>query len=264
MAKQVQVMILRTAGTNCDRETARAFEACGAKARLTHVNHVMDGTVPLRDFQILAIPGGFTYGDDIESGRILANELSLKMGDALRELIREGKLILGICNGFQVLVKAGLLPNPSESASVQTQTVTLTHNDSGKFEARWVHLRPSGNSVWIRGMEDVVFLPVAHAEGKFVADAGTLKELNDNGQVAFRYCSMDGRLPVYPSDPNGSMEHIAGITDRSGRILGMMPHPERHFDITHHPSWTRNPGRSGRGQGARIFQNGVDYARECL
>lgn len=263
MAQHVNVMILRTAGTNCDRETAHAFEVFGARVQRVHVNHLIDGSVNLKDYHILAIPGGFTYGDDIESGRILANELSLKLGKELRAFVKSGKLILGICNGFQVLVKAGLLPFSSGNEE-STQTVTLTNNDSGKFEDRWVHLKSSGDSVWVKGVDALVYFPVAHAEGKFITGAETLKNLNANGQVAFRYCGSTGRLPVYPENPNGSNEHIAGITDVTGRVLGMMPHPERHFYHTHHPFWTRRPEHSGLGQGAQIFKNGVDYARGHL
>lgn len=261
MKSKVNVLILRTAGTNCDQETAHAFTVFGAKADFVHINHLIDGSAKLADYDILAIPGGFTYGDDIASGRILANELVAQLGAPLHDFVRAGKLIIGICNGFQVLVKAGLLPDPSSGSKGTSQTTTLTHNDSGKFEDRWVYLRSSGNSVWVQGLDSVMYLPVAHAEGKFIAGAKTLHDLNANSQVAFRYVSPTGRLPVYPQDPNGSCEHIAGITDPSGRVLGMMPHPERHFYATHHPCWTRLPNNGLYGQGARIFKNGVDYIK---
>lgn len=258
----VKVMILRTAGTNCDRETAHAFEVFGARPVFVHVNHLLDGSADLRNYHILAIPGGFTYGDDIESGRILANELRLKLGGALNDFIGDKKLIIGICNGFQVLVKAGILPGLKSGAGAHS--VTLTSNDSGKFEDRWIHLQPWGHSVWIKGLDPIVYLPVAHAEGKFVAGAAALQELNAGGQVAFRYVSAAGRLPVYPENPNGSNQHIAGITDPTGRVLGLMPHPERHFYRTHHPFWTRLPGKDIYGLGARIFKNGVEYVKENL
>ncbi len=264
-----KVLILRTAGTNCDAETAFAFESVGAAAQRVHINRLLSGEKKLSDYQILALPGGFSYGDDIISGRILANELRLRLGDALRRFISDGKLILGICNGFQVLVRAGILPGagaqPDGTVEDFKQTVTLTHNDSGKFEARWVHLRTSGNCVWTRDIEEEIYLPVAHAEGKFVPiNEALLKNLNDQGQVIFRYCDSSGQKPQYPQNPNGAVDDIAGITDSTGRILGLMPHPERHFLALQHPSWTRSVSREKYGQGAKIFENGVDYVKKNL
>ena len=262
MAKSVKVIVIRTAGTNCDTETAYAFQSFGAKADLVHINYLLDGSCKLHDYHILAVPGGFTYGDDIESGRILANELKEKLGGEIKKFIADKKLVIGICNGFQVLAKAGILFDGSISSNSDfSQQVTLTSNDSGKFEDRWVHLKVEGDSIWTKGLDDVVYYPVAHAEGKFVAPAAVLKRLNTNGQVAFRYCAPDGERPDYPDNPNGSLEDIAGITDPTGRILGLMPHPERHFMFVNHPQWTRMSRRSKFGQGARIFQNGCEYAK---
>lgn len=253
--------MLRTAGTNCDQETVFAFDRCGARAELVHINSLFQGRVRLHDFHILAVPGGFTYGDDIISGRILANELRLRLGPDLRRFISDGKLMIGICNGFQVFVRAGILPGENSFL----QTVSLTYNDSGKFEDRWTHLKVSGQSVWTQGLKDRVYLPVAHAEGKFVCrDQEMLKTLRDRGQVAFRYCTAKGQEPGYPENPNGSQDNIAGITDPSGRILGLMPHPERHFLGLQHPSWTRQKQLPEFGDGARIFENGVRYAQERL
>ena len=269
MSAKPQVIILRTAGTNCDQETAFAFKDCGASVDCVHINRIFEGTVKLTDYHILAIPGGFTYGDDIESGRILANELVIRLGNDLREFIAAGKLIIGICNGFQVLVKAGILPgqlaDQESKARGSAQKSTLTSNDSGKFEARWVHLKVAGKSVWTEGLNDLVYYPVAHAEGKFIPrDQAVLDNLRQNQQIVFRYVNPDGGKPDYPQNPNGSVDHIAGITDRTGRVLGMMPHPERHFLFTQHPYWTRLEKKSAHGQGARIFGNGVLYARENL
>ena len=238
MQKKVKVIVLRTAGTNCDVETAFAFTSFGAHVDSVHINRLFNGEVHLRDYHILAIPGGFTYGDDIESGRILANELNLKLGSDLCHFIGDGKLIIGICNGFQVLVKSGILPGPlnkkEEKAHDSSQKATLTNNDSGKFEDRWSYLKVEGNSVWTIGLDDVVYYPVAHAEGKFVPLRKDIPNcLKENGQVAFRYCNADAAKPDYPENPNGSVGDIAGITDRTGRILGLMPHPERHFLFTH-------------------------------
>lgn len=266
---QPKVLVLRTAGTNCDVETVFAFESVGAVAERVHINMLLNGEKSLSDYQILALPGGFSYGDDIISGRILANELRLRLGDELKRFIADGKLIIGICNGFQILVRAGILPGGSLQPDGQPadfkQTVTLTHNDSGKFEDRWIHLKPSGSSVWTQGMNDVIYLPVAHGEGKFLsADNATLKNLVDNGQVIFRYCGENGGKPVYPQNPNGATDDIAGIADGTGRILGLMPHPERHFLSIQHPSWTRLVSKGRFGQGAKIFENGVTYVKRNL
>jgi phosphoribosylformylglycinamidine synthase subunit PurQ / glutaminase len=267
MGRIPKVIVLRTAGTNCDQETAFAFRHFGAEVDLVHINKLFKGEVKIRTYQILAVPGGFTYGDDIMSGKILANELRLRLGDDLKQFIGDGKLLLGICNGFQVFVRAGIFEDTfgKESRDRFSPTVTLTYNDSGKFEDRWTYLRVSGNSVWTAGLSDIVMFPVAHAEGKFaVRDEPVFKKLVAQGQVAFRYCTIKGESPLYPANPNGSLDNIAGITDRTGRILGLMPHPERHFWGTQHPFWTRQENRPQYGDGARIFENGLRFVRENL
>jgi len=258
------VIVLRTAGTNCDRETVFAFENGGAQTEAVHINQLFEKKRSLADYHVLAIPGGFTYGDDIMAGRILANELRLRLGDELKAFIRDGKLVIGICNGFQVLVRAGFLPGPCQAAG-EIQSVTLTNNDSGKFEDRWVHLKRSGRCVWTDGLDDVLFMPVAHAEGKFVPrDQSVLRNLKENGQVVFRYTNARGEPGTYPVNPNGSLDDIAGITDTTGRVLGMMPHPERHYLREHHPFWTRLKPTSSLGAGASIFKNGLRYVKEKL
>ncbi len=267
--QKVAVIVLRTAGTNCDGETAFAFERCGARVRLAHIHQLFLGKVCLDDFHILVIPGGFTYGDDIASGKILANELRLRLGSDLRQFLGGGKLMIGICNGFQVFVKAGILPGPLDEGEQKKRTTgqqaTLTNNDSGKFEDRWCYLKSEGNSIWTQGLEPIVYLPVAHGEGKFVPrDDHVLNQLRRNGQIALRYCTKEGGKPAYPQNPNGSVDDIAGITDQTGRIFGLMPHPERHFLFIQHPFWTRLKAKGHYGQGARIFQNGVDYVRKNL
>lgn len=269
MSKKVKVIVLRTAGTNCDEETVFAFENFGAQTEAVHINRLFSQEVNLKNYHILAIPGGFTYGDDIESGRILANELRLKLGEDLCRFIRDGKLIIGICNGFQVLVKSGILPGfldrKEEKSHDASQKATLINNNSGKFEDRWTYLKVEGKSVWTEGLDDIVYYPVAHAEGKFVPrDEYVLTQLNVNGQVAFRYCDERGKKTGYPGNPNGSVEDIAGITDPTGRILGLMPHPERHFLFTQHPCWTRLNNNGRYGQGAKIFKNGVNYIKRKL
>lgn len=276
MNKKVDVLVLRTAGTNCDQETAFAFKNYGAKVDLVHINQLLKSEKFLKDYHILAIPGGFTYGDDIESGRILANELKIKLGEDLRQFVDDGKLVIGICNGFQVMVKAGILPRPINGENKEgafKQMATLMNNDSGKFEDRWIHLKVEKKSVWTEGLPDLIYLPVAHGEGKFVpSDEALLQELKQNNQVAFRYSTAQGDRPRYPENPNGSVDDIAGITDPTGRILGLMPHPERHFLFIQHPQWTRLIKKDRdrtlfcpyKGDGARIFENGINYARKNL
>jgi len=259
--KRPRVCVLRTAGTNCDKETAFAFKLAGGLPELLHINTLVSGERSLDEFSILALPGGFTYGDDIAAGRIFANELRFKLAQALKDFIRQGRLIIGICNGFQILVKAGLLPgSPSLS-----QEVTLTINDSAKFEDRWVRLKsqPTDNRcVWARGLPEVVYLPVAHGEGKFVArDQAVMERLEKNSQVVFRYCDAEGRQAGYPANPNGSQAGVAGICDETGRILGLMPHPERHMADWQHPAGSFG---AGRADGLLLFKTGVEYAHSII
>ncbi|MFC1510113.1 phosphoribosylformylglycinamidine synthase I [Candidatus Omnitrophota bacterium] len=265
MSKKPKVLVLRTAGTNCDLETAHAFDYFGASVEFEHIKHLLKRKSHLKDCDILAIPGGFTYGDDIESGRLLANELRLFLKEELMNFIAKGKLIIGICNGFQVLVKTGILPGIDGSHVDESfkQQTSLVNNNSGKFEDRWTHLKVSGKSVWTKGLSDVVYFPVAHAEGKFVVkNDAVLKKLKAQGQIAFQYCAQDGGAPQYPENPNGSVADIAGITDSTGHVLGLMPHPERHFYFIHHPFWSRFEKKEELGEGAQIFKNGVDYIKK--
>ncbi len=261
-----RVMILRACGTNCDRETAFAFAALGADADLVHVNAWLAGSVRLEDYHILAVPGGFTYGDDVMAGRILGNTLRLRLGGEIRRFVESGRLVLGICNGFQVLVRAGILPGPASPGDPWgRQTVSLVLNDSGRYEDRWVHLRLCGDSVWTEGLPEVIFLPVAHAEGKFVVeDPRDLDRLAADRRVVFRYCGPDGAETGYPGNPNGSQGAVAAVADATGRVLGMMPHPERHFLSRQHPYWTRRPRGETLGAGASLFANGVRYVRRRL
>lgn len=265
---KVKALILRAAGTNCDRETAFAFERQGASAELVHVNELVRGERHLKEYQILAIPGGFTYGDDVASGKILANELRYKLNDDIQRSIDDGKLIIGICNGFQVLVKAGILPGIKEDSAQEgggRLQATLTLNDSAKYEDRWVYLANEKNKcVWTKGIDDIIYLPVAHGEGKFVArDRTILNKLRESGQIVLRYVDERGRAPGYPKNPNGSQDDIAGICDATGRIFGLMPHPERHITATQHPRWTRGALKR-EGDGAAVFRNGVTYAKRNL
>ena len=260
---QPNVLILRAPGTNCDEETAFAFQQAGAETELIHVNRLLEAPDLFLRFQVLCVPGGFSYGDDVGAGRILANQIQHHLAQHLIEFKAAGKLILGICNGFQVLLKSGIL---IDSDQRNGPVATLTWNDSGKFEDRWVRLRVSGSkSVFFDGIESM-YLPVAHAEGKFVASGEEqLKQLDVADQLVLRYRRLsedngtpaDGAVP-YPDNPNGSVANVAGICDSTGRVLGLMPHPERHIDRTHHPRWTRGEG-SPNGDGMRLFANAVSF-----
>jgi phosphoribosylformylglycinamidine synthase len=254
------VLILRAPGTNCDEETAYAFAAAGAKVELLHINRLLENPALFARFQILCIPGGFSYGDDVAAGRILASQIQHHLFAEIARFKEDGKLVLGICNGFQVLIKSGvLLPDDAEKGP----PATLTWNDSGRFEDRWVRLGVMEPAcVFLRGMQSL-YLPVAHAEGKFVMrDAAVAAELESNRQLVLRYRPQSQgaaaeKVP-YPDNPNGSMANVAGVCDRSGRVLGLMPHPERYIDFTHHPRWTRGEGRQP-GDGMQVFQNAVEY-----
>jgi len=273
VGSKIKVIILRTAGTNCDKETAFAFESAGASVELVHVNQLSSGAKSLDPYHILAIPGGFTYGDDVASGKILANELKFAIEEELEKFVNAGKLILGICNGFQVLVKAGLLPNLT--GDFKTIEATLTLNDSNKFEDRWIYLKRAQSAdnkgqnkcIWTKGINKVITLPVAHGEGKFIPkDKDVLRRLKNDGLIALEYCDEQGKRSGYPYNPNGATESIAGICDPTGRIFGLMPHPERHLSPYQHPEWTRseNIERGKEGAGFLIFKNGVNFAKKHL
>ncbi len=268
-----KVLVLKAAGINCDAETAHAFESAGAAPEPVHINQLVSGKKKMAAYQILALSGGFTYGDDIAAGRILANELKCKLADDIRKFVDDGKLIIGICNGFQVLVKAGLLPgNPPF-----VQEATLAGNDSGFFEDRWVYLRSPGGRVanspdpqavpgparcvWTKGLPSVIYLPIAHGEGKFIPkNEEVLQRLWRNGQVVFQYCDARGEPGDFPVNPNGSVDSIAGVCDETGRVFGLMPHPERHLISLQHPRWTRE-GLKRHGDGFAIFLNAVNFFR---
>ena len=276
---QPRVLILRAPGTNCDGETAYAFSLARARVDLLHVNRLLERPELLGDYQILCLPGGFSYGDDIASGRILANQLRRHLGDALSRFRESGKLILGICNGFQILIQSGLLLDDDPQLG---PPATLAWNTSGKFEDRWVRLRAdSSKCVFLAGIERM-YLPVAHGEGRLVVrDPDRLAQLEQNGQLVLHYCGQGARgqgpgvrneegeaaadstgsqtgTVAYPDNPNGSTANVAGLCDASGRVFGLMPHPERYVDPTQHPRWTRGEAQTP-GDGLRIFANAVAY-----
>lgn len=242
---QVNAIVLRSAGANCDQETAHALRLAGAEAHVVHINRLLSREVLLDSFQVMVIPGGFSYGDDVAAGKILANELRFKLRAALDEFVSQGKRIIGICNGFQALVKAGYLPGPARA-----QTVTLGANDSGRFQCHWVRLRREKSACRWLGDTDVQWdLPIAHGEGKFIArDAKTLASLEKGGQVIFRYRG---------TNPNGSANGIAGICSADGNIVGLMPHPERHVSFLQHPEWPRGEGKNKTPVGLQFFQAAV-------
>ncbi len=252
---KVKVLMLRAPGTNRDGDTQIAFETAGAAVDAALVNELVRQEKRLADYHILVIPGGFTYGDDISAGKIMANEIRIRLGDAIKKFVADGRLVLGICNGFQVLVKTGILPG---IAGQNAQPVTLTNNDSGKFECRWVYLKVNKKSpcVFTRNMNGM-YIPIAHGEGKLVAEPGMLEKLN----IVVRYVDDKGKTEAgYPYNPNGSAKDIAGICDASGRIFGLMPHPEDFIRWTQHPRWTREKERKDL-YGLQIFTNAVAWAK---
>jgi len=247
----VRTLVLRVDGTNCDEETMHAFELVGSQVSLAHINEIIKGRVSLEDFQILAIPGGFAHGDDVASGKILANMIRYKLNRDMVKFIEGGKLVMGICNGFQAIVKAGLLP---AFAGFGKQEATLAVNDSGYFIDRWVTLKHvnKGRCVFTKGMKSEIFVPVNHGEGKFVAPPEILHRLEENDQVVFRY----------KDNPNGSMNDIAGICNTEGNVFGLMPHPEKFVTKYMHPYWTRTANLPEEGDGLAIFRNAVNYAKK--
>jgi len=261
-------LILTGYGINCDFETEFAFREAGGRAERVHVNDIIRDRKRLFRHQILAIPGGFSFGDDLGSGKVLGNKIRTHLRDEVLEFVAGDRLVIGICNGYQVLVKSGLLPRPAPELR---QDVTLTFNLSGKYEDRWVHLkRKSDKCAFTSGIE-VLAAPVAHGEGRFFAEAAALDALVRQDQVVFEYATPEGgpARGRFPENPNGSVRDIAGICDPSGRIFGMMPHPERHLFATSHPHWLRTRDRLSRegkrlpeeGDGFRIFRNAIRYFR---
>jgi phosphoribosylformylglycinamidine synthase len=256
-----RALILRTAGINCDRETAYAFELAGSEPHAMHVNHLLENPAVLHDFQLLAVPGGFSYGDDISAGKIFANQLMHHLSGPLHRFVEDGKPIIGICNGFQVLLKTDLL---SGGAAHGQQSCTLTNNDCAHYVDRWVSLASvSRKCIWTAGLEPFE-LPVAHGEGKFiVVDDQVRRDLHEDDRIALVYALADGSPAggQFPQNPNGSIDDIAGICDATGLVLGLMPHPERSISPFQHPAWTLLPreARSGEGAGMRLFQNAVRH-----
>jgi len=267
--KPPRILVLRTAGTNCDLETAHAFLLAGAEVERLHVRALSDGGRRLNEFRGLAIPGGFSYGDDLGAGTVLANQLRTRLAGDMQEFVERGGLVIGICNGFQVLVRLGILPGIEPRGE---KVASLVENESGRFEDRWVRLRVESGVCPFLEKGRVLELPVAHKEGRFVVrDSATLSTLERNGQVALRYLEASGETIArgFPANPNGSTAAIAGITNAAGNVLGLMPHPERHLRFLHHPAWTRRaascgipPDEERAGDGYPVFARAVKYLRK--
>jgi len=262
---QPRALILTGYGINCDEETKFAFETAGAKAEIVHVNDLIGKQKKLSDYQILAFPGGFSYGDDTGSGNALANRIKNHIWDEMVAFASSDNLAIGICNGFQVMANLGLLP--ALDGNYGERKIALMHNESAKYLDRWVDLEFHGKGPWVNGLESMS-VPIAHGEGKFFAEQKTLRLLNERGLVACRYASRTiCHYQNLPANPNGSLEDIAGITDETGRLIGMMPHPERAIHFTHRPDWhllKEKLKRQGldlpsEGEALKIFRNGVDY-----
>lgn len=263
-----RTLIVTGFGLNCDVETQYAFETAGARAERIHLNTLINGDRKLSDWQILVVGGGFSWGDEHGGGVILAMRLKHRLQDDLLEFVDRGGLVLGICNGFQVLVNLGLLPGFEQG--MFDRRVALVANDCGNFRDQWVHLSFNSDSpcVFTRGLSRME-LPIRHGEGKFYADEEVLSRLRDSGQVVTRYATPEGEAAggQFPENPNGSLDDIAGICDSSGHIFGLMPHPEAHNHCSNHPDWTfrreqlKRKGESlpEEGDGIAIFRNAVRY-----
>jgi phosphoribosylformylglycinamidine synthase len=264
----VKALVLTGFGLNCDLETAYALEIAGARAERVHLNCLVSGERSCNDFQILVIGGGFSWGDDHGAGVIMAMRLKHRLGDDLLKFVERGGVIIGICNGFQVLVNVGLLPG--FEASQLNREVALINNDCGTFRDQWVHLaiNPHSPCMLVRRI-DRLELPVRHGEGKFYAEPDVIRRLIDQNQVIMTYATPDGHAAqgLFPHNPNGSVHDIAGICDPTGRVVGLMPHPEAYNHWTNHPDWTFAKERLHRlgktypqeGQGILLFRNVVEY-----
>jgi phosphoribosylformylglycinamidine synthase len=256
-----RALVLRTAGTNCDGETVQALELAGARVDLVHVARLIAEPQHFDDARMIVLPGGFSYGDDIAAGRVLGYELRHHLRENLDAFVARGGYVLGVCNGFQVLVDTGLLEGPSIAR--EQRSLSLAANESGHFECRWVTLASESSACpWLDA--GVLWpMPVAHGEGRFVVrDDAALARLKQSGQIALRYVSSDGSpARGYPDSPNASIDDIAGVCDPTGRVLGLMPHPERNITPWHHPQWTRRAPRA-EGEGLAFYRRLVEAAAE--
>lgn len=268
----VKALVLSGYGLNCDVETAHAFTMAGAEAQRVHINALINKEVRLADFQIMAFIGGFSWGDDHGAGVVQAVRIKTRLGNDLLEFVNSGKLVIGICNGFQTLVNTGLLPGID--GDYTGRKVALLHNDCGNFRNHWVHLKANSKSpcVFTKGL-DKLMLPIRHGEGKFYAEKPILEKLLHNQQIALTYTKQDYNLAngEFPVNPNGSLMDIAGICDQTGHVFGLMPHPEAYLFATNHPLWTKGYESAKRENnsdffkketaGSKIFGNAVNFFR---
>ncbi|MBN2433849.1 MAG: phosphoribosylformylglycinamidine synthase subunit PurQ [Spirochaetes bacterium] len=268
--KKVRALVITGFGINCEEEMAAAYTLAGAEAVIVHLNDILVDGFSIHDFDVLNFPGGFSFGDDIASGRVLANKIRFKklpsgltFIDEIKKFIKAGKFVFGVCNGFQVLVKLGLLPDLSGEIK---QEVTLTRNDSSKFEDRWCYCKRADNvkTPFLKDI-DIIYLPVRHGEGKLmIADDNVQKKILDNNLAVLSYCDSTGKITdKYPLNPNGSEMSIAGLTDTTGQVFGLMPHPEAFLTLYNHPDWGRlrreNPSIPEDGEGLKIFKNIITH-----
>lgn len=267
--KKPKVLVLTGYGINCEEEEAFAFEWAGGEPQIVHINDVIDGKVKMKDFQILVFPGGFSFGDDTGSGKAFANRVRDHLWDDLQQFISEDKLVIGFCNGFQIMTNLGLLP--SLKMEYGQRQVALQHNKNARYMNRWVDLEIGGRETpWLLGMDEFS-CPIAHGEGRLYADPETLKEINSKGLAVLKYYK--GDICNYQDlefNPNGSMENIAGITDETGKIFGLMPHPERALFFNQRPDAPLLKEKFKRegieapkeGPGMQVFKNGINYFKK--
>ena len=274
----MRTLVLTGYGINSDLELAECFRRAGSEVIIRHLNEVIADKKTIFDFDTIAFPGGFSFGDHVASGKIFANKIKTFLLLEIQEFVKRGNPVIGICNGFQVLVKCGLLPNVGiNNQKIPKQEVTLTHNDSGVFEDRWVRLKANINndSLWLKNIEDIE-LPIRHGEGKFYASQKLINMLEKNNQIALQYTDKNSEITQkYPDNPNGSLQAISAITNRAGNVLGMMPHPEAYMDFYNKPNWNKNfsdsksdktksfssPLKKKEGEGMIFFYNAVDFVK---
>ncbi len=267
MSDQVKALVITGFGLNCEKETSAAFEAAGASAEQIHLNDLLSGKRSMAPFHILAFIGGFSFGDHIGSGTVFANKIKFKLKDELDRFIADGKLVIGICNGFQTLTRLGLVP--ALDGKRFEQQAALAHNDSGVFRDDWVTLKvnPASNCVFTKGVK-LIRLPIRHGEGKFVAEKEIIEKIESQNLAVLRYCAPNGaKAHGFPENPNGSINDIAGICDPTGRVFGLMPHPEAFLSPFNAPDWQKLQieGKLPKwGEGKVIFDNAVSYARSSL
>jgi phosphoribosylformylglycinamidine synthase subunit PurQ / glutaminase len=265
---QPKAIVLHAAGTNRDPDACVALKLAGAEAEIVHINQLRSGERRLGNYQLLVIPGGFSYADALGAGKLFALDLASYFADQAAAFVDAGKPVIGICNGFQVLVKAGILPGFAGSTAASSVPgsgegkATLAHNEKGRFESRWstMDALPS-NSVWSRNLPGRMSCPIAHGEGRFVVDSDTtLAQMREGGQIALVYVNADGSPASgeYPANPNGSAADIAGICNRAGNVIGLMPHPENN--VVFRERYGAN-GRAATEACLALWKNGVAYAR---